>query len=283
MPTTDPLAPPPPTEVTPSAGLAGTTPSPVGPVSTYTAAQGTSVPSTSTGYTPTPYSVPTTGLVQNQVKSIVEGDSPLLQMARQQATQEVAARGLVNSSLGIQAGQNAVIQNALPIAQADAASMKDAAFRTSDAQNQSSQFGAAASNAASSLNAQLASSMNTTNANALNTALSANAQAANVRNLTLIDTNNKQQLLTLDMQNRQLLQTNANAAAMFQDAVKNIAAISVNAELSPAAKDAAVATQMNLLRQGLLTTSTISGTLPTEIANLDLSGFFNETTFHAVP
>lgn len=253
-------------------------PTPVAPVATYTAANGIAGQSTATGYAPTPYSVPTGGLVQNQVRDIVEQNSPLLQLSENKAMRTINERGLLNSSLGITAGQEAVISTATPIAQADAASIRDAAFKTTDAQNTSSQFGAAAENAASSTNAQLTTSMNTTNANAANSALAANAQAENVRNLSLLDVNSKQALAVLDTQNRQLLQTNANAANMFQEVVKNIAAISVNDTLSKEAKDSAIASQINLLNQGLQTTANIAGTLPASVSELNLSSFFETTT-----
>lgn len=247
---------------------------PVGPVTPTTSVQGVASPATSTGYTATPYAVPENGLVQTQVRNLVENNSPLLRLAENKAMRTMNERGLVNSSLGITAGQEAVINTALPIAQADAAAHKDAAFRTAEASNTASQFGAAASNTASSTNAQLTTSMNTTNANAANNALAASAQAENVRNLALIDANVKQNLSVLDSQNRQLLQSNANAANMFQETVKNIAAISVNDTLSQAAKDAAVATQMNLLNQGLQATARIAGTLPSSVSALNLSDFF---------
>src|SRR4029077_11752607 len=102
---------------------------PVPPIASYTPAQAAPAPATSTGYTPTPYTstgyqatpyaVPDSGLVQNQVKDIVGQDSPLMEQAKTRAAQTMQSRGLLNSALAIQAGQEGVISSALPIAQAD--------------------------------------------------------------------------------------------------------------------------------------------------------------------
>jgi hypothetical protein len=82
--------------------------------------------------------------VAGRVNSLVSADNPLMQTARTQAAQTAAARGLVNSSLGVQAGQQAVINTATPIASADAS-----LFQQQNLANQ------AALNSASTTNAQL--------------------------------------------------------------------------------------------------------------------------------
>lgn len=66
-------------------------------------------------------------LVQNQVQGIVAKDSPLMQQAATTAKQGMAQRGLLNSSMAVGAGQNAVIAQALPMAQQDAATQANAA------------------------------------------------------------------------------------------------------------------------------------------------------------
>jgi hypothetical protein len=237
-------------------------PLPVTPVSPTTSVNGTAGQATAT-----PYTVQPAGLVQERVKGIVADDSDLMRLARNQATQEMSARGLANSSLNTSAGEQAVIAQALPIATQDAASINTAMTNTANAQN-----------TASLTNAQLETSMNTTNANAKNNALSASALAENTRNLAAIDNNNKQALAVLSQQNSELLQTNTNAANMFSETVKNIAGISVNDTMTKAAKDAAIATQLNLLNQGLLTTQAVGGTVPAEVQGLNLGEFFQTAT-----
>jgi hypothetical protein len=58
--------------------------------------------------------------VQGQLESILAKDSPLMDQARAKAMREANNRGLVNSSMAAQAGEEAMISQALPIAQQDA-------------------------------------------------------------------------------------------------------------------------------------------------------------------
>jgi len=254
------------------------TATPITPVSTYQPTSGQTGLANATGYQATPYQVSDQGLVQSRVKDIVGEDSPLMQQAKGQAAIQMNSRGLLNSSLNTQAAQQAVIANAVPIATSDANSINQAMTNTANAKNVASQFGASAENTASQTNAQLLSAMNQFNANSANTAANANAMAENNRMLANIDNNSKNALAVLSAQNSQLLQTNANASNMFQETVKNIAAISVNDTMTPAAKDAAIATQMNLLNQGLQTSSGIASTLPPEVQGLNLSNYFQSAS-----
>jgi len=109
---------------------------------------------------------------------------------------------------------------------------------------------------------------------AANKAGAENSQAFNTRALTVIDNDTKMALSTLDVQNRALLQANANAQQMFDEVVKNIAGIAVDATLSKEAKDQATSSQLELLREGLATTANISATVPAEVSQLDLSQYF---------
>lgn len=58
--------------------------------------------------------------VAKQLNGLLSEDNPYIQQARQQAAEAAAARGLRNSSMAVQAGQEAAIRQALPIAQQDA-------------------------------------------------------------------------------------------------------------------------------------------------------------------
>lgn len=261
--------------VTPPTTTASTPPlQPIAPVAGYTAATGQAGTSAATGYQSTPYTVADEGLVQSRIKSLVAEDSPLMQQARTRAAQEMNARGLVNSSLGIQAGQQAVISNAMPIAQSDAQSINAAMTNTANARNTASQFNASAENAASSLNAQLLTTMNQANANSQNAAMNQTAVAANARSLAFIDNNSKQSLATLQAQNQQLLQANANASSMFGQVVQNISAISQNPQLNDSAKRLAIDSQLNLLNEGLRASAEISSTDQAAVTGLNLDQYF---------
>lgn len=74
------------------------------------------------------------GTVSGQLNTILNPNSPLMQKAQTFGNQMANRRGLLNSSLGISAAQDAMIGQALPIATADAASANQ--FALTNAQNQ---------------------------------------------------------------------------------------------------------------------------------------------------
>jgi len=81
-----------------------------------------------------------TETVQGQVNSILSKDSPLMQRARTLATQQMAQRGLVNSSMAAGASTAAMIDRALPMAQQDANAYQQASQDNMNAVNQAGQF-----------------------------------------------------------------------------------------------------------------------------------------------
>lgn len=83
-----------------------------------------------------------TETVAGQVHGIIAAGSPLLTQAQAQAEQAANRRGLVNSSMAAQAGQAALYQAALPIAQADAQAYQQAAAANQAARNAAGQFNA---------------------------------------------------------------------------------------------------------------------------------------------
>ena len=119
------------------------------PAKTYDAALGTAGTASSTHYDATPYTVAPEGLVEHRIKGLVAQDSPLMQQARELANVQSNSRGLLNSSIGVAAGQSAVIGAAAPIATADAGSINQAMTNTANAQNAAAQFNAGADNSTS--------------------------------------------------------------------------------------------------------------------------------------
>lgn len=78
--------------------------------------------------------------VAGRVDSIIKSDSPLMQTARTRAAQQANAKGLRNSSMAVQAGQQAVIETATPIASADASLFQQQQLKNQDARNSTNQF-----------------------------------------------------------------------------------------------------------------------------------------------
>jgi hypothetical protein len=77
--------------------------------------------------------------VAGQLKKLIEDDSPLLEQTRERSRQEAAGRGLQNSTMAVQAGEQAVIATAAPIAAQDAATVSG---RRSQNLSTVNQFGA---------------------------------------------------------------------------------------------------------------------------------------------
>lgn len=86
--------------------------------------------------------------VAGRVASITGQASPLMQTARTRAAQTAQSRGLLNSTLAAQAGEQAVIETATPIANADAN-----LFQQQNLTNQAAKNSAATQNANNALTA----------------------------------------------------------------------------------------------------------------------------------
>jgi hypothetical protein len=182
-------------------------------------------------YDPTKWNIDPNQTVQGQINSVIAADSPLMQQAKTGALQQMNQRGLINSSMAVGAGQDAVMKNALPIAQQDAsmygrsgefnatAANQAGQFNTS-AQNQAQQFNTAAANQTALQNQQAANQASQFNAGALtdtskfnatsglqnsqfnaaqqNSQNEANAQRQQQSNLASAETQNKLVIQQLD-------------------------------------------------------------------------------------
>jgi hypothetical protein len=128
-----------PTDMLNSSSASSTAAAPAGtssPATPNTDASLTNVPADAPGITAAQRTVDqTNGTVAGQVNKIISEDSPLLQQARTQTAQTANSRGLINTSMANQAGEQAVLNAALPIAQADAAAYNHAGDVNVAAQN----------------------------------------------------------------------------------------------------------------------------------------------------
>lgn len=85
--------------------------------------------------------------VQGQVNTIIDQDGPLMQQARSNADQQSNARGLINSSMAVGAGQAAVMDKAIQIGAQDANTYASSAQANTASANNNAQFNANANNA----------------------------------------------------------------------------------------------------------------------------------------
>ena len=181
-----------------------------------------------------PWDVTTNQTVAGQIQGLIDPNSPLIQQARTGALQQMAARGLQNSSMALTAGDSAAYTAALPIATADAGTYSKAASYNADINNQ----------------------MAVTNANAQNSINVSNAAQQNQ-----VALQNQQQKNTVGLTNTQ----ETNKANQFDTAQKNTVGLTnaqqqnqvalANAQQENAVK-LANASQQNNLTQAAMTTQT---------------------------
>jgi hypothetical protein len=158
---------------------------------------------------------PTKQTTGGQLSEVLKTDNPLMQTAATQAKQAANDRGLINSTMAVQAGQQAVINSATPIAQQNASTY--------------------ASNA----------QFNTQQSNAMN---QFNTQEQNKLTQTSLDLNNRTELANIEANYKNLMQTNSSAYSTWQQVLKNISDIQQNTDMDATTKQSAVNEQTSLLK-----------------------------------
>lgn len=167
------------------------------------------------GYTPATRTVAPNETVQGQIGNIVSSGSPLMQQAETRAQQQMNQRGLINSSMAIGAGQNALYDAALPIASADAQTYGRAAEVNQAATNQASQFGAQATNTAGLANAEAGNRAAEQQASLTQQTNLANAAAKNQASMFNSEQYLKGKAIEADQYSKQLLQNGDNAMKTY--------------------------------------------------------------------
>ena len=153
--------------------------------------------------------------VQGQIADITASGSPLMQQAQTQALQQMNRRGLINSSMAVGAGQQALYSAALPIAQQDATLFANQAKYNADIANQLAQFNTGQTNTASQFTSD-----------ALNRAAAANQAATNQASQFSSAASNQAALSNQAAQNQasQFTSAAANQAALANQSAQNQAA-----------------------------------------------------------
>ncbi len=156
-----------------------TTPVSVTPQTSLTGQGYTASSGASSGYDPTKWNVDRPQTVAGQVEDITTSGSPLMQRAETRANLQSNKRGLLNSSMALQAGQAALYDAALPIAQADAQTNAQSANFNANASNTASQFTAEAGNRQALANQDATNRASEFGASATNQAAATNQEATN--------------------------------------------------------------------------------------------------------
>ena len=96
----------------------------------------TPYPNLQTLNAPTARQVDANSTVQGQLNNIMTSGNPILERAKTRAAQAANKRGLLNTSMGVQAGQEAMLTAATPLAQQDAATFNNQGLTNQTVQNQ---------------------------------------------------------------------------------------------------------------------------------------------------
>ncbi|HEU4621930.1 MAG TPA: hypothetical protein VFS42_06875 [Burkholderiaceae bacterium] len=245
----DPFALPPPPKMGPSVGLPAT------PISTtpQTAYGADSTWQATTG------TVSDNETVNKQLQNLLSSNSPYIDQAKQRAYQYANARGLQNSSLAASAGEEAAIAQALPIAQADAATYNRQALANQQVVNQAAQTNAQTREAARQTDNELVFKQQSL----LESRRQFDADLLNKRQTAQLDADTKAYLSKVEAQYKTVMQTSASAAEAFKQYQQSLVNIMTNKDMDAANKQAA----LDMLGGALKDSMDVSGA----IAGLDLS------------
>lgn len=220
--------------------------------------------------TASPFTVNRNSTVAGQVEDIIASGSPLMQQAEAKARETMNARGLMNSSMAVSAGESGLIDRALPIASQDAATYATAGRDTTLAKNAMEQFNVGQANAAGQFNAgqdNASQSQRSTQQNSLTQTRMNNESAiqiqqlqneGNLKNIMAQGVINKE-LTQIQNENKLQLQNSAGASQLYSQALQAMGAISSDPNLDPAQKQQALNNSATQLSDALKVMSTISG------------------------
>ena len=225
-----------------------------------------------------------TDTVQGQIAGIIDTNSPLMQQAARRAAEQANTRGLLNSSIAVGAGQEAVMDRALPIAQQDASTYTNTRLANQNSTNAGLQFSAAAENQASQTNASLGTDTSQKNAAASNTLQLTNMDQAFKTAITNTDAQNKvvlQQLgdqtkvglANIEADYKTLMQTSSSASDMYRQTLDSISKVVADTNMNAQAKATAINGYMGWLKNSMNLVASING--------VDLSNLLNFGTVTA--
>lgn len=239
-----------------SGGLLTSSTTPATPdsaVNTTTTAPSIQAPTmTATGYAPTQRTVDSDKeTVQGQIKGLLTSGSPMIEQARTSANQQMNSRGLLNSSLAVQASDQAAYNAALPIAQADANIYGTASQQNMAAQNDALKTNTSASNEAAKLN------------------LGANLDALKAN----LDVASKTRLAGIEADYKTLIQTSASASEIYKGTMASIANLIANTDMTAESKATAITGMFDRMGSALNLVGSING--------VDLTGLLDFGTVTA--
>lgn len=206
---------------------------------------------------PTQLQQPTVMTGQQQLQGILNKGGALMQQAATAGNQSAASRGLLNSSMGVQAAQGAMIDRAMPLAQGDAQAINAMNTQNANTVNQAITSNAQTQNQANQWNAQTQNDFTKFNTQNQNAAAQWNAGQQNEATLKAMDVNSRETLAGIEASYKQLMQVNSSAENMYNQVMKNINDIQTSDTVAD--KGTAINSQLAWLRQGMSMIQNLNG------------------------
>lgn len=197
--------------------------------------------------------------VAGRVNSITSSGSPLMETARTRAAQNTAKRGLMNSSIGTQAGEQAVIETATPIANADASLYQQQRLTNQTAQNNAAVVNSNNAIQAATTGRQMDVSEAQQGRSLMEQARQFDgSQAENSRQfdattaqretLAQMDVDSRRELATIEAQFKNQIQNNTNISQAWGTMMETIQTIQNNPELGDAAKQTMIQNNLDAFK-----------------------------------
>lgn len=197
--------------------------------------------------------------VAGRVNQITSSGSPLMETARTRAAQASSRRGLQNSTLGVQAGEQAVIETATPIANADASLYQQQRLTNQTAQNNAAVVNA--NNAIQSATTGRQMDLSDTQqqrslmeqARQFDGTRSENARqfdttTAQRMDLAKLDVDTRKELANIEATFKNQIQNNTNISQAWGTMMDTIQRIQNNPELSPEAKSTLIQNNLDAFK-----------------------------------
>lgn len=197
--------------------------------------------------------------VAGRVNSITSSGSPLMETARTRAAQASSRRGLQNSTLGVQAGEQAVIETATPIAQADASLSQQQRLTNQTALNNAATVNAQNAIQSATTGRQMDLSNEQQSRSLMEqarqfdraqaeTGRQFDATTAQRMDLARLDVDSRKELATIEAQFKQSIQNNTNISQAWGTLTDAIQRIQNNPDLDPGAKQQLIQNQLESFR-----------------------------------
>lgn len=182
--------------------------------------------------------------VAGRINSLISQGSPLFESAQTRARQRMAASGMLNSTMANQAGEQALLDTALPIAQADAGLSQQQRLANQGARNQSLLANAQNALTAATRGTELDVQNSQAQAELAQRERLQVQQENNRVAIAQMDASLRERLTNIEAANRATLSGDQNLASTWQSMLDTISRIQVDPNLDAGTKNTLIANNM---------------------------------------